>query len=138
LLIKLRFTVGTLDVGDQSRINEGFISDNYGFRCDLRFFIDFLRSEVCARAIQAGQRVIDRIAAETNPKRASGKAPKANDEAGEKKKKRDPDQSPPASPSDRESSKWEKVDEKPIDHSKKKKKAKTGALGLKGGKNKKE
>jgi hypothetical protein len=144
-------------VGDKSRISEGFIADNYGFRCDLQFFIDFLRSSVCSRAIQAGRRVIEHVSAQKTqaPKETfsaaaaaavqAEKKGKTSEEAAAAKKKKKKRQSPRQSETSDEVSRkeegtirWEKVAEKPLDLAKKKKKAKTGSIGLKAGAKKKQ
>jgi hypothetical protein len=149
VLIKLRFTVGSAEVGDKSRISEGFISDNYGFRCDLQFFTDFLRSGPCARAIQAGQRVLEHIATQRSSPAAAVKkaAARGRDEAGGKKEKKrenrpqQQQQQPTEEGAARDEgpSKWQKAtSDSPTDLKKreKKKKPKTASIGLKGGKNK--
>jgi hypothetical protein len=44
-------------VTDQSRVVDGFLADRLGFRCNLEFFIAFLRSDVCLRALAAADKI---------------------------------------------------------------------------------
>jgi hypothetical protein len=49
--LKISTTLGVEEEVDRNRIRDGYLTDKLGFRCPLDFFLAFLRSDVCSRAV---------------------------------------------------------------------------------------